>query len=323
MKNTLSRLLSAVKYSVKPSFKSAVWLLKMMLPIMLLVSLLDYFGIVGFVSVYTEPLFNLLGLDGNAAFVFITSCMTSIYSAIGVMALFGFDLRSVTIMASMCLIAHNLIIEGAIQKKAGVSFFGITMLRISMSLLCGFLLNRVIPADYTGRLFLSVVVDKPQNILDVFSIWAVTALKLSVKVIIIVYLLNALQNILKEFKVISLITKPLLPLMAILGLPRSTTFLWIVANTLGLAYGGAIIVEEVERGELSRSDVGLLNTSIAQTHSLLEDTFLFVSLGVGLWWVLVPRFIFSIVTVWVQRGFRVLMLSRKENLLSCMIKHKL
>lgn len=323
MKNTLSRFLSAVKYSVKPSFKSAVWLLKMMLPIMLLVSLLDYFGIVGFVSVYTEPLFNLLGLDGNAAFVFITSCMTSIYSAIGVMALFGFDLRSVTIMASMCLIAHNLIIEGAIQKKAGVSFFGITMLRISMSLLCGFLLNRVIPADYTGRLFLSVVVDKPQNILDVFSIWAVTALKLSVKVIIIVYLLNALQNILKEFKVISLITKPLLPLMAILGLPRSTTFLWIVANTLGLAYGGAIIVEEVERGELSRSDVGLLNTSIAQTHSLLEDTFLFVSLGVGLWWVLVPRFIFSIVTVWVQRGFRVLMLSRKENLLSCMIKHKL
>lgn len=305
MKN-LGRFLGAVKKSFKPAVKSAVWLLKMMLPIMLLVSLLDYFGVVAFVSIYTAPLFNLLGLDGNAAFVFITSCLTSIYSAIGVMTLFGFDYRAVTIMASMCLIAHNLIIEGAIQTKAGASFWKITLLRLVSSLVCGYFLNMILPTDFSGRLFMGVVETKPETLLNVFSVWAIASLRLTAKVLVVIFLLNALQNVLKEFKIIDLLIIPLTPLIKVLGLPKSTSFLWIVANSLGLAYGGAVIVNEVSNGEISKDDVALLNTSIAQTHSLLEDTFLFVSIGIGIWWALLPRTVLSIVTVWGQRGFRML-----------------
>lgn len=298
MSSIVTELKDQILGAVKPSIKSAIWLLRLMLPIMLVVSLLDFYGVIAYVSQFTTPLFNLIGLNGQAAFVYITSCLASIYSAIGVMALFGFDLREVTIMASMCLIAHNLIIEGAIQSRTGVSFWGITLLRIVSSLVCGYLLNRVIPAELSGTLYLDVVTTKAETFGQMFGIWATTSLNLIVKVIVIIFSLNVFQNILRAFNLIDKLTALLYPIIASLGLSRSTSFLWILANTLGLAYGGAVIVEEVSKGYISKKDAALLNISIAQTHSLVEDTILFVALGVGAFWLMIPRLIFSIVTVW-------------------------
>ncbi|MFI3281219.1 MAG: nucleoside recognition domain-containing protein [Rikenellaceae bacterium] len=306
----MSRVISKIKQqfveSLKPSIKSALWLLRMMLPIMLGVSLLDYFGVIEWISVYTTPMFNMLGLDGRAAFVYITSVLASIYSAIGVMTLFDFGLREVTIMASMCLIAHNLIIEGAIQSRSGVSMWGITLLRIVSSMVCGYFLNLILPSEMAGSLYLDMADGKVESLGALLSTWLTTSLKLALKVILIIYLLNVLQNILKAFNVLNLLIASIYPLLAVMGLPRSTSFLWMVANTLGLAYGGAIIVGEYSKGEISRSDASLLNISLAQTHSLLEDTVLFVSLGVGLFWVVVPRLLLSIITVWAHRGINAL-----------------
>ncbi|MFI3279791.1 MAG: nucleoside recognition protein [Rikenellaceae bacterium] len=298
MSSIVTELKDQILGAVKPSIKSAIWLLRLMLPIMLVVSVLDFYGVIAYVSQFTTPLFNLIGLNGQAAFVYITSCLASIYSAIGVMALFGFDLREVTIMASMCLIAHNLIIEGAIQSRTGVSFCGITLLRIVSSLVCGYLLNRVIPADLSGTLYLDVVTVKAETLGQMFGIWATTSLNLIVKVIVIIFSLNVFQNILRAFNLIDKLTALLYPIIASLGLSRSTSFLWILANTLGLAYGGAVIVEEVSKGYITKKDAALLNISIAQTHSLVEDTILFAALGVGVIWLMIPRLLFSIVTVW-------------------------
>ncbi len=304
MGNTLRIVKDQILAAVAPSLKSAIWLLKMMIPIMLLVSILDLYGVIGYLSQYTTPIFNLIGLDGQAAFVYITSCLASIYSAIGVMALFGFDLREVTIMASMCLIAHNLIIEGAIQSRTGVTFWGITTLRIISSLVCGYPLNLIIPTDLGGTLHLDVVSTKADTFTEMLSQWAGTSLNLAIKVVIIIYLLNVLQNILRAFNLIDRLTRMLHPIILLLGLPNSTSFLWMVANTLGLAYGGAIIVEEVSKGEIKSREATLLNISIAQTHSLLEDTALFMALGLGAGWLMIPRLTLSIITVWGLRGHR-------------------
>ncbi len=271
---------------------------------MLAVSLLDYYGVIEFISRYTAPLFNLIGLDGKAAFVFITSSLANIYSAIGVMALFDFTLREATIMASICLICHNLIIEGIIQSRSGVTFWGITLLRIASGLFCGYVLNLIIPESLNGTLYLEVIAAKSDTLLGVIESWATTTLYLSVKVILIIFGLNVLQNLLRAYKLIALLTRVLSPVITALGLPRSTTFLWIVANTLGLAYGGAVIVDEISKGEITHDEAGLLNISIAQTHSLVEDTTLFALIGVSLWWLILPRLTLSIITVWCERGLR-------------------
>ncbi len=304
MNNIINTLKNQVTGAVKPSIKSAIWVLRLMIPIMLVVSVLDFYGVIGYLSQFTTPLFNLIGLDGKAAFVFITSSLASVYSAIGVIALFDFSFREVTILASICLISHNLIIEGVIQSHSGVTAWGITLLRIASALLCGFILNLIIPESFDGTLHLEAATTPAGSLLEVIQNWGYTALYLSIKVILIIFGLNIFQNILRAFNLLKLLTSLLSPLMAILGLPSSTTFLWIVANTLGLAYGGAIIVNEVAKGEVTGEDATLLNISVAQTHSLIEDTTLYALIGVGVWWLILPRLILSTVTVWGWCGIR-------------------
>jgi len=94
---------------------------------------------------------------------------------------------------------------------------------------------------------------------------------------------------------------PFAPLLRIMGLPANTGFLWMVAYTLGLSYGGAIMINQSEEGRLTKEDADLLNTHIAVSHSLLEDTLLFASMGYNLWILIFPRMLLSVVYVWARR----------------------
>jgi hypothetical protein len=78
--------------------------------------------------------------------------------------------------------------------------------------------------------------------------------------------------------------------------------LWFVAQTLGLTYGSAVLIEEVENNEISLPNANLLNYHIAINHSLLEDTLLFVAIGVPAGWIIAPRFILAIIVVWGVKG---------------------
>ena len=85
------------------------------------------------------------------------------------------------------------------------------------------------------------------------------------------------------------------------GLPSNTVFLWIVANIIGLGYGAAAMLDELERGDVSRRDVLLLDTHICISHSNLEDLLLLTACGAVWWIMLLARWAMSIVLVWEQR----------------------
>jgi hypothetical protein len=91
------------------------------------------------------------------------------------------------------------------------------------------------------------------------------------------------------------------PVLAVFGLPAKTSFLWIVANTLGLAYGAAVMIDETESGKITKQDVDLLNHHIGISHSNLEDVILLASVGALAVWMLFSRWAFSFLLVWELR----------------------
>ena len=119
--NIRERLLKSVKTALPQGMKTAIWLLKLTIPVSFAVFLLDFFGILNVIAAWVAPLFKLIGLSGQASIVLITSFFTNIYSVIAVMTTLGFGFREGTILAVMCLISHALIVETAIQKKTGSS----------------------------------------------------------------------------------------------------------------------------------------------------------------------------------------------------------
>jgi hypothetical protein len=122
------------------------------------------------------------------------------------------------------------------------------------------------------------------------------------KILILVNILLILQRIMDEFGWISAIEKPLSPVMKMLGLPKNTTLSWVVANLIGLGYGAAIMIDESEKGKMSREEADLLNHHISLSHSQLEDPLLFLTLGYTIHWLIWPRILIAIAAVWLRRA---------------------
>lgn len=282
-----------------------------MLPITLIISCLNYIGVVGWFSELIAPAFNIIGLPGESALVFIASALSSIYAAIALIATLGIDFRSVTILAVMCLICHNLIIETAIQAKTGAKPLFIVILRITAAFTAAAMLNLILPKDMTGRVLVGVPTEGIDSWGEVFTSWFFTIAPLTIKMSVIIILLNILQGIFREFRIINLIAVALKPFMTIFGLNSSTSFLWIICNIIGIAYGGAAMIQEMERGEVTLQDSRLLNTHVSISHSLLEDTSIFFAIGVGLGWLILPRIILAIGAVWIYRGWIAIFKSEK------------
>jgi hypothetical protein len=309
MTATLSRIFTSSRNALPKAGKTIWWLLKIILPISFLVSLMNYWGIIAIIAAYLSPIFSVVGLPGESAIVFISSLFLSLYAPIAIMATLALDLREVTILALMCLISHNMFVETAVQKKTGSSAIIMFSLRLFTSFLAAFILNKLLP-EHIGVNNITEEAIVFESFTAMFWAWIKSSVWLVLKITLIVSGLLMLQNILKEFKIIDLIAKPFAPVMKVMGLSPDTSFLWFIGQIVGLTYGSVVMIEEVQRGDIQLADADLLNYHIAINHSLLEDTLLFVAIGVPAVWITFPRILLAISAVWTVRLVRSLKSSR-------------
>lgn len=280
--------------------KTAWWLIKITVPVSFGVMLLDYFGVLTLMAQYTGPAFRHLGLPGVSAIVLVTSVFTNIYSVVAVLSLLQLPMREGLILASMCLVSHAFPIETTVMKRTGSSVLRMLLLRLAGSFVIGWLLNLVMPGKMSPDIH--TIIQTQQDFSIVCMHWLSSVSRTTLKILILVNLLLVFQQILDEFGWIGAIEKPLSPIMKIMGLPRSTTLSWVVANLIGLAYGSAIMIDESEKGKMNREDADLLNHHVALSHSQLEDPLLFLTLGYAIHWLIWPRIIIAIASVWLRKA---------------------
>src|SRR5512145_2607165 len=97
-----------IKQALSASLR-AVWLIvRIMLPVSFAVALLDWLGAVRAVAGWLDPVMVFVGLPGEASLVILSSALLNIYSAIAAVQGLGLSGRALTIIAIMCLSAHNL-----------------------------------------------------------------------------------------------------------------------------------------------------------------------------------------------------------------------
>jgi spore maturation protein SpmB len=311
MNTRVDRLRKCIRLALPKSGKTCLWLLKLILPISLAVRLLQYSGLLGELSSWLKPLFSVIGLPGETAIVFLTSIFCPLYAPIALICSMSLSVREATILALMCLVSHNLIVESSVQAKTGSGFWEMTILRLIMSFVIALSLNWVMPRTGWGTLGVSLSADSYGSLWDVFALWFLSSMKLVITILLIVTALMILHYILEEFRLMHGLSTVFVPLMKPLGLPRDTAFLWLVGNLVGLAYGGAIMVEQVEQKKLSQQNGSLLNYHLAVNHSMLEDTILFVAIGIPALWILLTRLFFAATVVWFRRAYNYMYVTRK------------
>ncbi|MDR2808715.1 MAG: transporter [Spirochaetaceae bacterium] len=311
--NSIEKLKSAGIKTGKPAWLTIRFLIGIMIPISLVVLVLDASGILFYVSVVMRPLMRILGLPGEAALVFISAIFLNIYSAIAVINTLHLSGGTVIILATMCCIAHNFFVECIVAQKTGSSLIEIIVLRLVCAFVAGWLLHLIIavPVDInltdtvSGSLGFNWAA-LPEQLFE----WLIDTAKLIVKIVLIIFAIIFLQKLLDEFGIMRFLGQITSPLMRIIGLPEKCAYLWIVIELVGLAYGSGVLIEEVNSGAISRKEAAIFNYHAVMNHSQIEDTLLFVSIGVPYLWVALPRFIVAVGVVWIRRGIEKLFHSR-------------
>lgn len=289
--------------SLVKSSQTTLWLMKIILPVSLLVGFLDFYGGLEYLAQFFNPLFVHIGLPGSTAIVYITSIFLPLYAPLAIIMSMTITLRELTILALMCQTAHNLPVESAIQAKTGASFWGMTVLRIATSIVIGVVLNLVLPQDMGMPLFAKTSAEVMLTVNDVLISWLTSSFQMSLILFSIITTLNILYKLLLEYNLIAKLTKAIKPVLSFFGLSESVGFLWLIGYIVGLAYGGAMMIEQMNDGKVTKSDIRLLNYHLAVSHSVLEDNLIFAALGVSYWLILAVRLTFVWIVVWLARFF--------------------
>ena len=294
-----NRLGKCVLLALPRSWKTTKWLIKITIPVSLAVFLLDFTGILETISAYTAPIFQYAGLPGEAALVFITSIFTNIYSVIAIISMLGLPVREGIILATMCLISHGFIIESVVLRKTGSNLWRMLGLRLIMSFVAALLLNLILP-KFEGNV-IGGIEKENLEFAAAFMGWLVLMAKMTIKILVLITLLMIMQKIFEEFGILDLITRFLNPLMRLFGLSPEVSFGWFVGNAVGLAYGSAVLIEQVNEKQVTRQQADLLNHHLAVSHSQLEDPLLFYAIGLPILWLMWPRVILAILAVWIRK----------------------
>jgi hypothetical protein len=202
-----------------------------------------------------------------------------------------------TLIAIFLLISHNLIQEGIIQGKSGLNPLKATLFRLSASSVTVITVARFLGPETARLVEKSASAATHPSLLMMIKGWFSATAFLSAKIFVIIMVIMILLEIMKIFNMIHHIVRILRPLLKTMGLNQVVGLLWLTAVVFGIAYGGAVIVEETKEGHIKKEELEKLHLSIGINHSMVEDPALFLSLGLSAFWLWVPRFILAIIAV--------------------------
>jgi hypothetical protein len=280
--------------------RSFLWICRILVPVSFAVALLDWTGWLYALDPIFQPVMGLINLPPQAALPILLAIFTSFYAALGIIVVVPFSTEQVILLAIFIMIAHMLIVEGLIQHKSGMSLAKIDAIRLVTAGLTVFAVSQFFSGT-EAPVVLPEALGMHATLLDALAGWTLSTLRLLFKILIII---TAVMVVLETLKVLGWNEKLATffqPFMAVLGLSPNVTTMWVAGAFFGIVFGSAVIMEEAASGRFAEGELERLHISLGINHSIVEDPALFLALGIGLFWTLVPRFIAAAVAVQLYR----------------------
>jgi len=289
------KLRDALQAGLNKGWNGFIWIMKILLPVSFLTTLLAWTGWLRHLDALLQPLMSIMSLPAMAALPLLIGMLTNLYAAIAVIAALPFSQDQMTLMAIFLLIAHNLIQEGIVQSKSGIHPLKATLFRIVAAMITVIAVAPFFDINTPVMEIIPFSLETQKTLIETTYGWALTTLNLMIKIFFIIMSILTLLEILKTFGMIHPMVRILSPVLRLMGLRRKVGFLWLTAVIFGVAYGGAVIVEEVRAGHLNKEELEELHLSIGINHALVEDPSLFLVLGLSPFWLWVPRLIVAVI----------------------------
>jgi len=203
-------------------------------------------------------------------------------------------------LATIILVAHSLPIELGVAKKAGAKIVPLFIVRFGFGFIAGIVLFQIYKLfgslNYYPEMVNQIVISQKDSS---FWIWVLTELKNYFIIFLLITILIIILDLLKRAGIIELVNKALYPVLKVLGIGKEVIPITVFGMTLGLAYGGGLIINEVEQNELSKRDVFYALLLMSLCHSLIEDSLLMISIGAHYSGVFIFRTLFALIVTFI------------------------
>jgi len=315
---SMSRRLASAGGDLLRQAAGILWeLAKTMIPILIVVRLLQQAGMIEYLGAALAPLMKLVGLPGSMGLVWASALLTNLYGGIAAFAALAPDasltVAQATVLCTMMAVAHAIPVEGRIAQRAGARVRTSVVLRIGCALAFGGILHLIY--SFGGLLQQPYAIlgqsDRPTD--PGWALWAWDRLVQMAWIFAIILSLLLLMRLLKRVGILDLLTRFLEPVLRALGISKHAAPLAIIGVTMGLTYGGGLIIQEARSGKLSGRDVVSSLSLMNLCHALIEDTALLVALGAHMSGVFWGRLLLSVATVAVLVQFLARMPDRAFN----------
>ncbi|MBO8173191.1 MAG: hypothetical protein H0Z33_15040 [Bacillaceae bacterium] len=270
---------------------------KIIFPVTVLVSILKFTPVIDWVILLFKPLMVLFGLPGEAAIPLALGNLLNLYAAIGGILSLDLTVKEVFILAVMLSFSHNLLIETVVARKIGIKAWVVVLVRLGLAAVSAIVINLLWRGGAEKAVYgmIPEATEAPETWIGIFLQAIETALMGIVQLSVIVIPLMIGIQILKDINAIRYLARGMSPFTRMLGVSSNTAVTLMAGLMFGLAFGAGVIIQTAREENLSKKDLYLLTIFLVACHAVVEDTLLFVPLGINVLPLLLIRLVVAFV----------------------------
>lgn len=296
-------LVTPIKDLLRDAFSASYEMFKVMIPVIIAVKLLQELGLIAWLAWPLKPVMGLVGLPAEMGLVWATAIVNTTYAGLIVFLSLAADnpltAAQATVLAVLILVAHSLPVESSIARRSGARFLFQCVVRLAGAFLLGWLLHRIYTATGTLQEPATVLFRMdPQAAADPsLAAWAVDQSINLLSIFGVILVLLVMMRLLTALRIIEFMNTLLRPVLKLIGIGTKASAITVIGLTMGLSYGGGLIISEARKGNVGKEDIFYSLTLMGLCHSLIEDTLLLALIGghvSGIFW---GRLVFAVVAV--------------------------
>ncbi len=280
---------------------------KIIFPVTVAVSILQYTALYDALLSGLKPVMVLVGLPGEAAIPLALGNLLNLYAAIGAILTMDLTVKQVFILALMLSFSHSLPVEAAVCRRIGVSVSLVVGFRVTLAVAAAVAVNTLWSGgEKVARYGLAPVsMTEPSGWMEILLDALQSAVVGIIQLALIVFPVMMAIQILKDLGALERFAAWTRPLMRPLGIAPQGAVTMAGGLIFGLAFGAGVILEQVREQEFTKRELTLIILFLCVCHAVIEDTLIFIPLGINVLPLLLIRLLAAIsLTLLIARLWR-------------------
>ncbi|MFC0187455.1 nucleoside recognition domain-containing protein [Fictibacillus aquaticus] len=314
-------MMETIKRGAAAGLKTTWTLGKIIFPVTLFITILSHTPVMGWLIKFLSPAMKWIGLPGEAAIPLVLGNLLNLYAGIGgILTLDTLTVKHVFILAVMLSFSHNLLIESSVAASVGVKIWVIVTVRIGLAVISALIINLVWRGgSETAQYGLMPKQEQlPDGWVEIIFSGVEKALTGIGQIALIVIPLMIIMQFLKDKGWLNTFSNWMAPALKLLGMKPNTSMTMAAGLTIGLAFGAGVMIQAAKEDNVSKKDLYLAFIFLVSCHAVVEDTLIFVPLGIPVLPLLIIRLFTAILltvivaAVWTRAEKSKIHTTRKE-----------